>query len=632
LVLKERRLASTFVDPDLVSAVLELGQGDHLCLLYDNDPAEQLPAILPFLRQGLMSGEQCVYVADDHTTEAFRAALADYGIDVLREEARGALILWTRDEWRQPGELDSERKAKQVRAVIEKALASGFSGVRFGVEMTWTLGPDIDVDKLRHWEATINTIFTPEVPARIICQYNRARLSPEAIQAGICTHPVAVIGSDICPNPFYEGGLVLSGDYLAARSTPEQVDMVISQLRWARAFDREREQRVRAEAVAEEAKRSQQLHEELESLAEHQRETDEALLHLGAIVASSDDAIVSKDLDGIIKSWNPGAERIFGYSAAEAIGKSIRLIIPADRQGEEEEVLRRIRSGKRVDHFETVRQRRDGSLLPISLTVSPVKDRDGRIIGASKIARDITEKKEAEEAVRRSITMKDQFLGLVSHELRTPISTIIGNGQLLLRRAERLPEEDRHQALVDIVSESERLQRIVENLLLLTRIEATGEFKSEAIELPELAKEVIGAVQKRVPKRRISFDVGDDVPRAAGDSTLVALVLHNLIGNADKYSPLDSPIAVALRRNDSDRPEIHVVDEGIGIGEEEIGKVFEPFYRSATAKVKAHGMGLGLAVCKKVVDAMGGSIRVESKADAGCDFSFSLPVFGDSAS
>jgi PAS domain S-box-containing protein len=622
-------VATAYIDPDLVSAVLDLRPGDHLCLIYDDDPAEQLPVILPFLRQGLTAAEQCIYVADDHSIGGFRAALTAFGIDVEAEEARGALLLWTRNEWRQPGELDSDRKARQVRALIDKALASGFSGIRFGVEMTWTLGPDIDTEKLRRWEAAINTIFTPDLPARIICQYSRARLSPQAIQAGICTHPVAVVGSDIGPNPFYEGPLVLSGDYSHATPTPEQVDWVISQLRWARAVERERDQRIRAETALEDAERFQQLHEELQSLADREQKADEAALHLAAVVASSDDAIVSKDLDGTIKSWNPAAERIFGYTAAEAIGKSIRLIIPDDRQSEEDEVLRRVRSGERVDHFETVRQRKDGTLVPISLTVSPIKDRRGTIIGASKIARDITERKAAEEATRRSMTLKDQFLGLVSHELRTPISTIIGNGQILLRRFDRLPEADRHQALADIVSESERLQRIVENLLLLTRMEATGEFKPEPIDLSALANEVIAAFHKRSPGRAITFHMGEDVPTASGDTTLVALVLHNLIGNAEKYSSPESPITVTLARNDANRPEVHVIDQGIGLSTEEIDKVFDPFYRSPSAKVKAHGMGLGLAVCKKVVDAMGGSIRVEANCGAGCDFGFSLPAFVD---
>src|SRR5262245_54065543 len=132
-------------------------------------------------------------------------------------------------------------------------------------------------------------------------------------------------------------------------------------------------------------------------------EFQSAAQRLAAIVESSDDAIVSKDLNGTIRSWNAGAEHIFGYSAEEVIGRSIRLIIPADRQSEEDEVLRQIRSGNRIDHFETIRQRKDGSLVPISLTVSPLRNSDGEIVGASKIARDISEKRRAEEALSAAL-------------------------------------------------------------------------------------------------------------------------------------------------------------------------------------------------------------------------------------
>jgi hypothetical protein len=188
----------------LVREVLALKQGDHLCLIYDADPAEQLPALLPYLQQGLELGERCIYVADDLTTDQLRSALAGYGIDVDEEEKRGRLVLWTRQDWRQPGELDSEKKAAQARSIIEDALQAGFRGVRFAIEMTWTLGPDIDIERLLHWEATLNTIVTPDSPCRMICQYSRDRLTPAAIHAALSTHPIAILGSQVAPNPRYE--------------------------------------------------------------------------------------------------------------------------------------------------------------------------------------------------------------------------------------------------------------------------------------------------------------------------------------------------------------------------------------------------------------------------------------------
>jgi PAS domain S-box-containing protein len=361
------------------------------------------------------------------------------------------------------------------------------------------------------------------------------------------------------------------------------------------------------------------------------RAAEEAQYHLSAIVQSSDDAIVSKDLDGTVRSWNPGAERLFGYSADEMIGRSIRVIIPAEHQSEEDEVLRRIRNGDRIDHFETVRRRKDGSLVPISLTVSPVLDRRGRVIGASKIARDITEKRAAEELMRSSLALKDQFLGLVSHELRTPISTVVGNAQLLLRRGDRLPTQAREEALLDIATESERLQRIIENLLALTRLEATGEVTSTPVDVSVVAREVIESMRRRNPGREIVLGTAD-VPDAMADPILISLVIENLVSNALKYSPQGTPIEVLLIHNEQDDPELHVLDRGIGIAREDSERIFEAFYRAASGIANAEGMGLGLAVCRRVVAALGGSIRVEPRAGGGSDFSFSIPGLREIAS
>src|SRR5215216_6663353 len=212
---------STLIDPSLVTEMLALKQGEHLCLIYRNDPAEQLGALLPFISQGLRNNEQCVYIADDHTVDELRPALSGYGIEAATHEASGALQLWTRDEWRQPGELNSMLKAEQLRGIIDRALGDGYAGIRFCVEMTWTLGPDIDVSLLRHWEATLNDIVSPQTPVRIVCQYSRSRLDPDVIQAGIITHPLAVIDGDVCTNQFYEAPIILSGGHSRLESGPE---------------------------------------------------------------------------------------------------------------------------------------------------------------------------------------------------------------------------------------------------------------------------------------------------------------------------------------------------------------------------------------------------------------------------
>jgi hypothetical protein len=157
-----------------------LKPGDHVCLMYDKDPAEQFSALVPFIQDGLGRNERFIYIADDQTVEQLAQGLRARGILVDQEVERGALKLWTRSEWRQPGELNSEQKAQQVRKLCDAALEEGYAGVRFAVEMTWTLGPDIQPEALAHWEATINTIFVPESFANTIARVWLPRSSSPA--------------------------------------------------------------------------------------------------------------------------------------------------------------------------------------------------------------------------------------------------------------------------------------------------------------------------------------------------------------------------------------------------------------------------------------------------------------------
>lgn len=475
--------------------------GGHLCLFYDQDPAEQMPALVPFIREGLAKQEQFIYIADDQTVDELATQLERSGLNVRARCKSGHLKLYTRNEWRQPGKLDSTEKARQVRQFVSQAARAGFHGIRFAVEMTWTLGPDIDPPLLEHWEATINTLFEPSFPARIICQYNRNRLPPDALIAALHTHPKAILGRDVYPNPFFEAPFILNGGGLESETghgngkgnghlSRARLNWMLAQLERVREGERHRTEAAALRAIInhspdciklvapdgtlleinpsgcrmlgasqpgeivgkkvyqlvapEDRERFKAFHERVcagqtESLsfsiiglnrARHfveskavplqdsrtdqvnhlavtrdvteQRELQEARRFLAAVVESSDDAIVTKDLNGIITSWNQGAERLFGYRAEEVVGKSVTILIPEDRPDEEPAILAKLRRGERIQHYETIRRRKDGTLLNISLTVSPVFGADGRIIGASKIARDITEKKQAEQALRES--------------------------------------------------------------------------------------------------------------------------------------------------------------------------------------------------------------------------------------
>jgi PAS domain S-box-containing protein len=361
---------------------------------------------------------------------------------------------------------------------------------------------------------------------------------------------------------------------------------------------------------------------------------------MSAIVESSDDAIVSKSLEGVIRSWNAGAERIFGYTAAEAVGQSIRLIIPKARWSEEDEVLRRLRAGEKVDHFETVRRRKDGSEIAISLTVSPIRSSNGDVIGASKIARDISERRLAEreraglllrerrayaEAARAS-RMKDEFLAVLSHELRTPLNAVLGYAHLL--KAGLMPPDQIPMALAAIERNARAQARLVESLLDLSRVLAGKlDLNVEGLDLatvidatldvfrPEAAAKDI-SLEAVVPKRPIAI---------VADNTRLQQVFWNLLANALKFTPAGGHVRISLTADDQE-VRVQVADNGQGIPPEFLPHVFDRFVqRDRDRRGSAAGLGLGLSLVRELVQAHGGSVQVES-AGQGCGTTFTVTL------
>jgi PAS domain S-box-containing protein len=368
---------------------------------------------------------------------------------------------------------------------------------------------------------------------------------------------------------------------------------------------------------------------------------DDLRVRLAAIVDWSDDAIVSKTLDGVITSWNRGAERIFGWTAAEAVGRHIMLIIPPDRHAEEADVLARVRRGERVDHYETVRVTKDGRLLDISLTVSPVRDAGGRIVGASKIARDITERRrleaerdrllvvtqEAREEAEASNRRKDQFLAIVSHELRTPLNSILGWARLL--QSGGLDEAGRGRAVDVIIRSTQTQTQLVEDLLDLSRI-VTGRMRLsfEPCELTALVAEAVDAVKPAADAKGIALVI---VPAADGGTILGApdrlrQVVWNLAMNAIKFTPPGGRVEVAVRCEEG-TADIVVADNGVGISATVLPHVFEQFRQEDSSSTRAHGgLGLGLALVKHLVELHGGQVRAESPGKGkGATFTVSIP-------
>jgi PAS domain S-box-containing protein len=372
------------------------------------------------------------------------------------------------------------------------------------------------------------------------------------------------------------------------------------------------------------------------------RRSEAVQAQLAAIVDSSDDIIVSKTLDGIITSWNGAAERIFGWTAAEAVGRHITLIIPADRRAEEDQVLARIRRGQRVDHFETVRVTKDGRLIDVSITVSPVKDVAGRIIGASKIARDITERRRLEsqralllareqEAREQAETLnraKDELLATVSHELRTPLNSIFGWARMM--QSTTMDEAGRAHALNVILRNASLQGRLVEDLLDLSRI-AAGRMRLE-FEPVDLNAIIVAALETVRPAARakdidlaIALDESLGLIRGAPDR--LQQVVWNLLMNSVKFTPSGGRVAVSTRRA-TDAAAIVVTDTGQGISADVLPHVFEPFRQADSSSTRAQGgLGLGLTLVRRLVELHGGAVVAESEGkDRGSTFTVTLPL------
>ncbi|HJU12366.1 MAG TPA: PAS domain-containing sensor histidine kinase [Candidatus Binataceae bacterium] len=351
---------------------------------------------------------------------------------------------------------------------------------------------------------------------------------------------------------------------------------------------------------------------------------------LSAIVDSSEDAIVSKTLDGIITSWNRGAEKIFGYTAAEAIGQSIRIIIPPERQSEEDYVLGQLRLGHKVEHFETVRLTKDGRRLDISLTVSPVKDPNGRVVGASKIARDITEKKQidlerelARQQLLDAISARDDFIAIAAHELRNPLNVLLLIWRLLDRTV-RPGNSDQVKNLLDKSRvQLERLGALIDRLLDVARVQAgTFEMYLERFDLIGLIREVVNRFAVENSATSISLELEPQI-EGTWDRLRLDQVFTNLISNAVKYGA-GKPIEVRAS-SVGNQVLVSIKDHGAGISGEDLPRIFDRFGRGAASSAD-RGLGMGLWITRQIVEAHGGTVVADSTIGKGSSFSVRLPL------
>jgi PAS domain S-box-containing protein len=386
-----------------------------------------------------------------------------------------------------------------------------------------------------------------------------------------------------------------------------------------------------------------------ENTAKELKNAEEASHWLGAIVKFSSDAIIGKDLNGIIKSCNQGAATLFGYEIAELIGQSITILIPEEQQEEEIEILNRIRAGKRIENFETIRRRKDGRLIEVSLMISPVIDASGQIIGASKIARDITERKYAAQKLEESFQRekiarekaelanrtKDNFLAALSHELRTPL-----NPALLIASESadnyQLPEIVR--ANFETIRKNIELEAsLIDDLLDLTRITAGKMLLNKStVDVHDILIDAIKTTQAEQQDKKLHLDLKFEAQHStvAGDAVRLQQVFWNILKNAIKFTGEKGKITIATAIDLDNQLLIKITDTGIGMSPEEIARLFTAFSQGDHAvnggSHRFGGLGLGLAISKNLVEMHAGKIIATSAGhNQGAEFAIHLPLAGE---
>jgi PAS domain S-box-containing protein len=384
------------------------------------------------------------------------------------------------------------------------------------------------------------------------------------------------------------------------------------------------------------------------ALAErHMREAEEhgreALARLAAIVESSPDAIVGCGLNGIVTSWNAGAERMYGYTSEEALGCPMSLVIPPDRRHERPVLLGLPERRRSVRYGETVRLNKDGRRIPVLVAVSQVKNAAGEILGVSEIAHDITNLKRMEDQLRgrnrqleeqnrlvlEADRAKSQFLANMSHELRTPLNSIIGFAELLHDGKLGAVSDPHKEYLGDILQSSQQLLHLVNDVLDLAKVE-TGkiEFLPEPVALEKLFQEVARALHAAALKKniRIETEVAPGIGQVVGDSARLKQILYNYLSNAVKFTPDGGRVAVRARLEPPDHFRLEVEDNGIGIPAEDVGRLFVEFQQLENGAAKRYeGSGLGLALTRRIVEAQGGRVGVRSTPGRGSTFFAVLP-------
>jgi PAS domain S-box-containing protein len=348
------------------------------------------------------------------------------------------------------------------------------------------------------------------------------------------------------------------------------------------------------------------------------------------LVENAADVIICTDTQDQIQTWNRGAQVLFGYAKEEVIGKHLAILLPPERFHELEEMRTKVELSGALRDIEVRTKRKDGVIIYLSLSISPIKDAEGKIVSFLRVAKDISEKKRFERRLKELDRMKSDFVSNVSHELRTPLTAIKGSVDNMIDGITGPLNEKQTRYLVRIKSNADRLGRLITDLLDLSKIEAGKiDLKPAYLAVNLLAREVVEVLRSVAGEKLINLEVTspEDNVQTWGDKDKIVQILMNLIGNALKFTPVHGEIRVVVEKLDSEWVRVSVADTGPGIPAEEASKIFDKFYQvEQSNKQKTRGTGLGLAISRALVEMHGGKIWIEGGLNGGSVFSFTLPA------
>jgi PAS domain S-box-containing protein len=357
------------------------------------------------------------------------------------------------------------------------------------------------------------------------------------------------------------------------------------------------------------------------------RRAERTRARLAAIIESSEDAIFSKEPNGTITSWNRGAEQLYGYSAEEIIGKSVALLYPPDHPHEFPLIMERLQRGERIEHFETIRIRKNGQRFEASVNISPLKDESGQVIGASDITRDISERKRLEQELREADRRKDEFLAILAHELRNSLAPI-RNALQIMRLA-----GDNKAALEKAATVMERqllqMTRLIDDLMDVNRITRHKlKLHQERVDLETVLRNAVETSRPFIQAagHELTVTLPDEPIYVDADVARLGQVFSNLLNNAAKYTEHRGRIWVTVER-EGDQAVVRVKDTGVGISAEHLPHIFEMFSQVERSLERSQGgLGIGLNLAKRLTEMHGGTIEVHSEGqNKGSEFIVRLP-------